>query len=383
MLHNRARGFDPVVVDMTVALLLGIVFVVREASITRPAVIPLLAGSACAATVAWRRRIPALMTLTAAACVGVLVWWGGSTDLVPVVLILDFSMLGRRSAERGWSPGEVLILVIAIPALAIVPGNSRVVDFVSVWAFFVAAPFVAGRVIGRRGVTTRELQADAVRLEREQRERARRAISVERIRIARELHDVVAHSVSVMVIQTAAARRLAGHDRDAACDALESVASCGRDALSEMRRMVGVLHRGDLELIGATTGPGLAHLHTLAQRARASGLPVDVRIEGQPRPLPTTLDLVAFRVLQEALTNVIKHAGPARARVTVTYTEHALELEVVDTGRGPAGSGSGGHGLVGMQERLAQQGGELRTGVCGDGGFQLRARVPLSEAVAA
>ncbi|MEA2632986.1 MAG: hypothetical protein QOE66_3205 [Chloroflexota bacterium] len=386
-LRKRARRFDLVAVDVTVALLLGMAFVIQEASIARPGVVPLLAGSACAATVAWRRRIPAPMTLTAAACVGVLVWSGGSTDLVPIVIMLNVYMLGRRSAESGWSPAEVLLLVLAVPALAFVPGNSRVVDFVSVWAFFVAVPFVAGRVIGCRGVATRELQADAVRLEREQRERARRAISDERIRIARELHDVVAHSVSVMVIQTAAARRLAGQDREAARDALESVASCGRDALSEMRRMVGVLHRGDLELTDATAGPGLAQLPTLAERARASGLPVDLRIEGQPRPLPTTLDLVAFRVVQEALTNVIKHAGPARARVTVAYTERALELEVVDTGRGPrsvqAVSGAVGHGLIGMQERLAQHGGELRTGVCSDGGFQLRARVPLIEAVAA
>ena len=147
------------------------------------------------------------------------------------------------------------------------------------------------------------------------------------------------------------------------------------------------MHRGDLELIGATADPGLGQLQTLAQRAQASGLPVDLRIEGEPRPLPTALDLVAFRVVQEALTNVIKHAGPARARVTVAYTEQALELEVVDTGRGPgsmpAASGAAGHGLVGMQERLAQHGGELRTGGCLDGGFQLRARVPLREAVAA
>jgi signal transduction histidine kinase len=306
---------------------------------------------------------------------------------VPIVIMLNVYMLGRRSAERGWSPVEVLLIVLAGPALAFVPGNSRVVDFVSVWAFFVAVPFVAGQAIGRRGVATSELQADAVRLEREQRERARRAIGDERIRIARELHDVVAHSVSVMVIQTAAARRLAGQDRDGARDALESVASCGRDALSEMRRMVGVLHRGDLELTGATAGPGLGQLKTLAERARAAGLPVDLRIEGQPRPLSTTLDLVAFRVVQEALTNVIKHAGPARARVTVVYTERALELEVVDTGRGQrsvqAVSGAVGHGLIGMQERLAQHGGELQTGVCSDGGFQLRARVPLMAAVAA
>ena len=151
MLLARAHRFDLVAVDVTVALLLGVVFVVQEASVARPGVVSLLAGSACAATVAWRRRDPAVTTVTAAVCVGVLVWSGGSTDLVPIVLVLDVYVLGRRSAEHGWSPVEVLMLVLAIPALAFVPGNSRVVDFVAVWAFFVAVPFVAGRVIGCRG----------------------------------------------------------------------------------------------------------------------------------------------------------------------------------------------------------------------------------------
>jgi signal transduction histidine kinase len=387
MLRTRARRVDLVAVDVTVAMLLGVIFVVQEASVAHPGVIPLLAGPASAATVAWRRRVPVVMTVTAAVCVGLLVWSGGNTDLVPIVIVLNVYMLGRRSAERGWAQVEALLLVLAVPALAFVPGNSRVVDFVSVWAFFVALPFASGRVIGSRGAATQELQADTDRLESAERERARRAISDERTRIARELHDVVAHSVSVMVIQTAAARRLAGQDRKAAREALRSVASCGRDALSEMRRMVGVLHRGDLDLTGAMGGPGLAQLHTLAERARASGLPVDVHIEGEPRPLSATLDLVAFRVVQEALTNVIKHAGPARASVRVAYTARALELEVVDTGRGPgtveAGPEAVGHGLVGMQERLAHYGGELRTGRCRGGGFQVRARVPLSEAVAA
>jgi signal transduction histidine kinase len=153
-----------------------------------------------------------------------------------------------------------------------------------------------------------------------------------------------------------------------------------------MRRMVGVLHRGDLDLTGAAGAPGLAQLHTLAERARASGLPVDLRIEGEPHPLSATLDLVAFRVVQEALTNVVKHAGPARASVRVAYTAHSLEIEVADTGRGPETAPAGpemGHGLIGMQERLAQYGGELRTGRCRGGGFQVRACIPVSEAVVA
>jgi hypothetical protein len=135
MLRTRARRVDLVAVDVTVAMLLGVIFVVQEASVARPGVIPLLAGPASAATVAWRRRVPVVMTVTAAVCVGLLVWSGGNTDLEPIVIVLDVYMLGRRSAERGWAQVEALLLVLAVPALAFVPGNSRVVDFVSVWAF--------------------------------------------------------------------------------------------------------------------------------------------------------------------------------------------------------------------------------------------------------
>ena len=208
-----------------------------------------------------------------------------------------------------------------------------------------------------------------------------RAITEERAQIARELHDVIAHSVSVMVIQTAAARRLARKDYDAAGEALDAVANCGREALSEMRRMVGVLHRGDLDLAGP---PGLLQLQLLADRARASGLLVEVCIDGDPCPLPPMIDLVAFRVVQEALTNVVKHAGDAHAQVKVAYTTRTLDIDVIDDGRGPgrpdpALEGTG-RGLIGMRERLARYGGELQTGRGRGGGFHVRARIPLSEA---
>lgn len=380
----RVRGLDPRAVDVTVALILGVIVVGQEASTTHPRVIALIAGAASAATVAWRRRVPAVTTIAAAVCIGLLARSGGAPDLELVVIVLNYYMLGRRSAGRGWGPLEVLLVVLALPAIAVVPGSSGAVDVASTWAVFIALPFAGGRVIVSRTAVAQELRADAWRLESEQRERARRAISDERVRIARELHDVVAHSVSVMVIQTAAARRLAGCDREAAREALGSVASCGREAMSEIRRMVGVLHRGDLDLAGA---PGLSQLQLLAERARASGLPVDLHIEGDSRPLSGTLDLVAFRVVQEALTNVIKHAGPAHASVRVAYTARLVEIEVVDTGRGPGtldpGGEATGHGLIGMQERLAQYGGELRTGRGRGGGFQVRASIPIVEAVAA
>jgi signal transduction histidine kinase len=196
------------------------------------------------------------------------------------------------------------------------------------------------------------------------------------------LHDVVAHSVSVMVIQTAAARAVARRDPAAAATALGSVESCGREALVDMRRMVGVLHRSDIDLLSGTA-PGLSQLGTLADRARASGLPVQVTVEGEARSLPPALDLVSFRIVQEALTNAIKHAGPARALVRVTFTADCLQLEIIDTGRGPlrrtTPDEAVGHGLVGMRERLSLYGGDLRTGRRSGGGYQVLASIPLAE----
>jgi signal transduction histidine kinase len=259
-----------------------------------------------------------------------------------------------------------------------------VVDVISVWAFFFAIPFAAGRAVRSRTSLNTALRANAERLEQQQRERARQAVVEERTRIARELHDVVAHSVSVMVIQTAAARAVAPRDRAAALEALRSVESCGRDALIDMRRMIGVLHRADIDLLGGAA-PGLAQLDKLAERARASGLPVQVSVQGQQRPLLAGLDLVSFRVVQEALTNAIKHAGPARALVRVTFTADCLELEIVDTGssrrRQRVSTDAPGHGLLGMRERLSLYGGQLQTGPRRGGGFQVLARIPLTEAV--
>jgi signal transduction histidine kinase len=149
-----------------------------------------------------------------------------------------------------------------------------------------------------------------------------------------------------------------------------------------MRRMVGVLHRSDIDLLTGTS-PGLSQLGTLADRARASGLPVQVTVEGEARSLPPALDLVSFRIVQEALTNAIKHAGPARALVRITFTADCLQLEIVDTGRGPLRrrdpGDTVGHGLVGMRERLSLYGGELRTGHRSGGGYQVLANIPLAE----
>jgi signal transduction histidine kinase len=385
---TRARGSDPRAVDAVVAAALVAGAVAAAAAAKHHGPITLLAAAATCATVAWRTPAPAAMTAIAAVSFTV---YGvsnhgahGTSPAIGIAVVLDYYMLGRLSIERGRPEVDAVLLVAAVAAILIIPGVPRVVDVAGNWTLFVGVPFAAGRAIGSRAALSRELRANAGRLEREQQERARHAAADERNRIARELHDVVAHNVSVMVIQTQAARRVAAGDREAARAALSSVQSCGRDALIEMRRMIGVLRHGDEELAGATA-PALSQLGALAERARAAGLPVELRIDGEPRELTPGLDLVAFRVVQEALTNAIKHAGPARALVRVSFTTGLLELEISDTGRGPAPAegdmDAAGQGLVGMRERLVLYGGELQTGRARGGGFKVRAHIPLPETV--
>ncbi len=384
-LRSRLR-FTAAAVDGAVAAVLVIGVVVTGVSGKGVGVFAVLAGCVVSATVAVRRRNPLLAILVIA--VGSTVAehvTGAHLAVAPVAFVLCYYSLGRFSAERGWRGVDAVMLVLPLPAIALgpdtsSPGNPLIVDVLSVWAFTLVMPFVSGRVVGRRAELGRALRANAERLEDEQGRRERRAATDERTRIARELHDVIAHSVSVMVIQTSAARRVADHDREAAIDAMRAVERCGRDAILDVRRMIGVLRRDEVDLTG-DVAPGLGSLDRLADRASASGMPVHVRFEGEPRPLPPALDLVIYRVVQEALTNAMKHAGPARARVVVTFASDALELDIVDNGAGKAHEPveSGGQGLIGMQERVALYGGQLQAGLCSDGGFRVHARIPMHD----
>jgi len=198
----------------------------------------------------------------------------------------------------------------------------------------------------------------------------------ERTRIARELHDVVGHSVSVMTVQASAARRLLRPHQEKEREALLVVEQTGREALAEMRKMVGVLRRPE-EAPALAPQPSLEHLDRLVEHARERGLPVVLRIEGSPEPLPAGVDLTAYRLVQEGLTNAIKHARASRADVLVRYGDGEVEVSVLDDGPGGGDGGGGGHGLVGMRERVAVYGGELEAGPRAEGGYALRARLPV------
>ena len=241
-------------------------------------------------------------------------------------------------------------------------------------------PWVLGVVIRSLREHERDLADRAVELQREREENARQAVFAERVRIAREMHDVLAHHVSVMGVQAGAARRVMVRQPDKAVEALSSIEASSRQAVAELHRLLGFLRRAG-EADELAPQPGLAQLVDLVAEVVQGDLAVELSIEGEPRPLSPTLEVSAYRVIQEALTNARKHSGGATATVRVCYGSAALEVEVLDDGKGQTGrrgEKTGGHGLIGMRERAALHGGHLRAGPRPDGGFAVHATFPLN-----
>lgn len=235
------------------------------------------------------------------------------------------------------------------------------------WLFGIA-------VRGRHGRIT-VLEGETARLTAEQEQHAREAVAAERGRIARELHDVVAHAVSVVVVQAQAGQRLVGRDDTRARQSLEAIEETARTALQEMRRLLGMLRETDDAALAPQ--PGLTQVEELATQIRAAGLPVEIAMDGEAVPLPPGIDLAAYRLIQEGLTNALKHAGATVASVAVTYHDDWLEVDVADDGRGQNGTNGGGHGLLGLRERVALYGGRFESGPRPEGGWRLNATLPL------
>jgi signal transduction histidine kinase len=386
-LSARLRGLDPYQADLLAGAALGLLSMLwvlaRVGQIDHPVLAALLNGAA-GTSVAWRRRAPVLAAAGALLAVAAFEWLAYVDNWIfpALAILLNGYSVAAYTEGRKFLLALPLTLGFVWMAVAIDPSSQKPGDFLFTFIVFWLVPIAAGRTLRNRRALTVELAAKAARLEREREEQAREAVTDERARIARDLHDVVAHGVSVMVIQAAAARRVAGTDREAARGAMGAARSAGRDALVEMRRMVGVLRRGDEELDGSGP-PGLGALGALAARARSAGLPVELRVEGEPGPLSSGADIAAYRVVPEALTNALKHAGPAHARVAVRYLGDGVDIEVSDTGAGPGGAraslGGGGHGLVGMRERVALYGGRVEAGRKRGGGFAVRAHIPMEK----
>jgi signal transduction histidine kinase len=340
------------------------------------------------APLAWRRRAPQL-TLVVVLAATVIFY---AANYLPVTggtpaLIATYSVAAhaeRRLAVRAL--GGVILAVIACLAFSALhhPWSPAALVINGV---FVAMAWILGDNLRTRRAYTAALEERATNLERDQQDNARRAVNQERARIARELHDVVAHSVSVMVVQAGAARRVLHRDADRATEALASIESTGRQALDELRRLLSMLREYGDGVPALTPQPTVEDLAALVTQFEEAGLDVDLTVEGNPQPLPSGADLSVFRIVQEALTNTLKHAGPARAVVRVSYQPGEVLITVSDDGRGLAEQlrridakdavPAQGHGLVGMRERVALFGGELRAAPRPGGGFEVRARLPL------
>jgi signal transduction histidine kinase len=247
-------------------------------------------------------------------------------------------------------------------------------------AVFYSGAWFAGRALATRAEQTRILRARVAEAEQARAETAQRAAAEERARIASELHDVVAHSVSVMVVQSSGVRRLLKEDQHRERDALLSVEQIGRQALTEMRRMLGVMRTGEEAPASLTPQPGLQHLDHLIAQVVEAGLPVTLRVEGERPQLPPGVDLSAYRIVQEGLTNALKHAPGSRAEVIIRFDDNKVNLEIADDGTEVAVEDGLGHGLVGMRERVALYGGTLEAGPREGGGYVLRAELPLEVA---
>jgi signal transduction histidine kinase len=285
------------------------------------------------------------------------------------VLLAVYSAAAHTSGRRTQLAGGLTIALYITDLAA--DSEGIYLEGIVFFALLFGLPWVAGRAVRRRRLSEGRLE--------EEKARAQAAIAEERARIARELHDVVAHAISVMLLQARGGRRVLEAEPADAREAFATIERTGHQALEEMRRLLGMLRASD-EQLALAPQPTLKELDRLVEQVQAAGLPVQVAIEGEPRELPPGVDLSAYRIVQEALTNALKHAGPARARVLLRYDADELELEIADDGAG-SGDGSGsGHGLIGMRERVSVYGGELQAGRRPEGGYALRARLPLGPA---
>ena len=321
----------------------------------------------------WRRTAPVAAALLVVAALAAL----GDFPAFPawVTFLIVFYSLGRYAANV-----RSLLVALALLAATVLQdllnkGGEPVTDLVGTW-IMLAGAWAIGRAVRAQGHEASRERERSERLARERDERARRAVAEERARMARELHDVVAHSVSLIAVQAQAVQRLLEGEERPAREGLNSIERVARQTSIEMRRLLGILDsQGD----GAARDPrpGVAGLGTLVEQVRETGLEVELRTEGEPVPLAPGLDLSAYRIVQEALTNTLKHAHASHVAVVVRYAGDQLELEVEDDGRGGDQHQGGGHGLVGMRERAAVFGGELTAGPLPGRGFRVHARLPM------
>jgi signal transduction histidine kinase len=331
----------------------------------------------CTVPLVVRRRWPIPVLLLALAGFGIA---GEATNLAALAggLIATVSV---GLDDRHPLLGGIAALVCAV-AIAVEFGHGERTELpIPAWLapfLLIGAAFLAGRVVASRQVQLNQQRERANALEREHAAAVKEAADAERRHIARELHDVIAHSVGVMVVQAGAARHVLTDRPDAARESLRAVEASGHEAMAELRRLLGVLNEDeDAQAMPLAPQPGIGGLEALVARVREAGLPVTLEVEGHARPLAPGVDVAAYRIVQEALTNALKYAGGAPTKATVRFSDEALDLEVEDEGHVLTPAEGIGRGLAGMRERVALFGGTLETGRRDGGGYAVRAHLPV------
>jgi signal transduction histidine kinase len=362
-LHRHPRFVDWALLFIALATT-----VAAAARHNRPSLGVPLALAACLPLLARRRYPLAVLGITTVATAVILAVWGYDNPFPAGVALYTVADQCERSVSL--PAGVAALAVLAIPFDQTTnwwrDALGRVIVFSLAW--------VIGDSVGVRRRYVAALEERAERLERERAAEAARAVAEEQARIARELHDVLAHNVSVMVVQAAAANDVFDSRPDEARAALENIESTGRVALAELRRLLGIVRDGAADY---APQPSLERLDELAEQVRAAGLHISVTIEGEPRPLPAGIDLSAYRVIQEALTNTLKHARASQAQVRLRFAPQSLDVDISDDGIGATNGDGRGSGLIGMRERVSAYGGALTAEADPDGGFAVSARFPL------
>ena len=364
----RRHGDKALVAALTALALFEIFFVDRPVSARLTgAAVAIVVGAAATRRVRVPLLLLGLMLVISVASAALPHLGGRTIETFGLFLLLAVYSAAAHTNGRDTLLGGAMTFSLFVTDLMADP-EGIYAEGVVFYSLLFGLPWAAGRAIRRWRLSERRLEQEKAR--------TAGAIAEERTRIARELHDVVAHSISVMVLQARGGRRVLQSEPADARQAFAIIERTGHQALEEMRRLLGLLRRSDEELALAPQ-PSLRELGRLVEQVRGAGLPVQVAIEGEARELPPGVDLSAYRIVQEALTNALRHAGPARARVLLRYRPDFLELEITDDGPG-TGDGSGpGYGLIGMRERVSVYGGELQAGRRPEGGYALRVRLPL------
>jgi signal transduction histidine kinase len=387
-LYRRSRAVSPAVVDGLLAVLvtgLALASLVGRASqvrLTHVGHVRFRTADALGVAllllvtlpIAWRRHAPLLVFGVSGVAFFLYEALGYAPPPLPFAPLIALYSVAVSSAALT-ATAATAVMAIGVAAAAVTHRGPLTHDQFLAYLLSTVAAGVLGYGVQLRSRVA-SLEQQAVRLAREQTDRTELAVEQEQARIARELHDIVAHNISVIVALAGAARRVADSELEHARQALGSIELTGREALTEMRRLLGVL-RTDRDGVERAPQPGLDRLPFLVAQVEQAGLPVQLTIHGSPRPLPAGIELSAYRIVQEALTNTLKHAGMTRAAVVLGYHNGHLELRINDDGHGTTADLVPGQGLVGMQQRAALLGGELAMGPGPDGGFQVMAKLPV------